>query len=610
VGVVTGLDWLVLVGTIGFIAVYGAWKTRHVRDMDAYFRAGNTLSWPTIGLGIMATQASAITFLSTPGQAYEDGMRFVQFYFGLPLAMIVISAVFVPIYYRLKVYTAYEYLEHRFDVRVRWLGAALFLVQRGLAAGITIYAPSIILSAIMGWSLGFTTVAMGLATITYTVSGGTAAVGQTQKQQMVVMLAGMVVAAVLIVLRLPDGVSLPSAIKLAGALDRMNVVRFELDPNSRYTFWSGITGGFFLALSYFGTDQSQVQRYLSGRSVTESRLGLLFNGMLKIPMQFVILFTGVMVFVFYLFTPPPIFFNAPTLARVAASEHGPALAALQTRFDAAFARQRDAATAYVAALDGTAARSADTETAKSVLRAAAAEVGTVRAEVRQLVARAVPGAETKDTDYVFLSFVLGYVPRGLVGLLVAVILCAAMSSIAAELTALGSTTTIDFYKRVRGARGDSSRHDLLVSKLFTVFWGLVAVGFAAFASLLDNLIEAVNILGSIFYGTVLGLFVVAFFVAYVSATPVLVAALVAQAVVIVLFFTSGLGFLWYNVIGCAVVVVVAIVLEAVRRAPHPRCPERATATRTRPLPPTGSARSATERVTPARAKPTRPGRTT
>ncbi len=558
----TPLDWIVLVGTIGFIAVYGAWKARNVSDVETYFRGGNTMSWPTIGLGIMATQASAITFLSTPGQAYEDGMRFVQFYFGVPLAMIVISAVFVPIYHRLKVYTAYEYLEHRFDVRVRWLGAFLFLIQRGLAAGITIYAPSIILSAIMGWPLGLTTVGMGLAVIAYTVSGGTVAVGQTQKQQMIVMLAGVAIAAVLSVLRLPDGVSLPAAIKLAGALDRMNVVSFEVDPSTRYTFWSGITGGFFLALSYFGTDQSQVQRYLSGRSVTESRLGLLFNGMLKIPMQFVILFTGVMVFVFYVFTPPPIFFNAPTLARVAGGAHAPALQALQARYDAAFTRQRDAATAYVAALEAGDARRNE---AKATLRAAAADVRTVRTEAKALVARAAPDAETKDTDYVFLSFVLGHVPPGLVGLLVAVILCAAMSSTAAELTALGSTTTIDFYRRLRGTTGDSGPRDLLVSKLFTVFWGLVAVSFAAFASLLDNLIEAVNILGSIFYGTVLGLFVVAFFVPWVSATPVLAGALVAQAAVLALFFTSDLGFLWYNVIGCGVVVAIAVVLESVRR---------------------------------------------
>ncbi|MGH7786701.1 MAG: sodium:solute symporter family transporter, partial [Candidatus Binatia bacterium] len=312
----TGLDWAVLIGTLAFIGIYGWWKTRGAQNMDDYFRGGNTLRWPTIGLSIMATQASAITFLSTPGQAYEDGMRFVQFYFGLPLAMVVISAFFVPIYYRLKVYTAYEYLEHRFDARVRYLGALLFLIQRGLAAGITIYAPAIILSTILGWPLNLTNLAIGVVVIAYTVSGGTRAVSQTQQQQMIVMLAGLFIAAGLIVWQLPDGVSLPAAFKLAGALDRMNAVSFELDFNNRYNFWSGLAGGFFLALSYFGTDQSQVQRYLSGRSLTESRLGLLFNGLFKVPMQFVILLLGVLMFVFYLFTPPPIFFNTPALAAV------------------------------------------------------------------------------------------------------------------------------------------------------------------------------------------------------------------------------------------------------------------------------------------------------
>lgn len=553
----TGLDWVVLVGTIAFIVVYGAWKTRDVRDMDGYFRGGNTLKWPTIGLSIMATQASAITFLSTPGQAYDDGMRFVQFYFGLPLAMVVISAVFVPIYYRLKVYTAYEYLEHRFDARVRYLGAVLFLVQRGLAAGITIYAPSIILSAILGWPLNATNLGIGLVVVAYTVSGGTRAVSQTQQQQMIVMLSGMVIAAVVIILRLPEGVSLPAALKLAGALDRMNVVSFELDPNSRYTFWSGITGGFFLALSYFGTDQSQVQRYLSGRSVAESRLGLLFNGLLKVPMQFVILLIGVLVFVFYLFTPPPIFFNTPALARVEGTEHAVRLRALQGRYHDAFEVQRAAATAYVTALqDGDPRRAA----AKAELRAAATRVGALRQEAKALVAQALPHAETKDADYVFLSFVLRYVPSGLVGLLIAVILCAAMSSTASELAALGSTTTVDLYKRAFD-RGGSARHDLFVSKLFTVLWGLVAVSFATFAALLDNLIQAVNILGSVFYGTILGLFVVAFFIRRVTATPVLIGAFVAQAVVIVLFFASDLGFLWYNVVGCSIVAGVSLLLE-------------------------------------------------
>jgi Na+/proline symporter len=556
VGVVTGLDWLVLVGTLAFIVTYGWWRSRGGRSMNDYVLGGNTLAWPTIGLSIMATQASAITFLSTPGQAFEDGMRFVQFYFGLPVAMVVISAVFVPAYYRLKVYTAYEYLEHRFDVRVRYLGALLFLIQRGLAAGITLYAPAIILSAVLGWPLEPTIVIMGVVVVLYTVSGGSKAVAITQKHQMVVMLSGLGVAAVMVVLNLPDDVSLSEAVKLAGALDRMNVVSFALDFENRYNFWSGLTGGFFLAMSYFGTDQSQVQRYLSGKSVAESRLGLLFNGMFKIPMQFVILFTGVMVFVFYLFVRPPIFFNQPTLAKIAASEHAPALRELEARWDAAFEARRRAAGAHVAA-QGTEAE----PRAREELQAAAKGMAALRAEAKELVAKALPQAERKDSDYVFISFVLGYIPSGLVGLLIAVILCAAMSSISSELAALGSTTTVDMYKRIRGVPHGSTPGDVRLSKLFTVAWGVMAIGFASFASLLDNLIQAVNILGSIFYGTVLGLFVVAFFVKRVTATPALIGAIVAQSLVIGLFFLSDIGFLWYNVIGCAVVVVVSLAVE-------------------------------------------------
>ncbi|HYC00897.1 MAG TPA: sodium:solute symporter [Candidatus Limnocylindrales bacterium] len=551
------VDWAVMLGTIAFIVLYGIWRTRGAADIDTYFRGGNTLRWPTIGLSIMATQASAITFLSTPGQAYEDGMRFVQFYLGLPLAMIVISAVFVPIYYRLGVYTAYEVLEHRFDARVRYLGAVLFLIQRGLAAGITIYAPAIILSAILGWDLQLTVLAIGAVVIVYTVTGGTNAVAQTQKQQMIVMLTGMVVAAVAVYVRLPQQVGLPEALHLAGALDRMNVLSFELDPDSRYNFWSGITGGFFLALSYFGTDQSQVQRYLSGRSVTESRLGLLFNGMLKIPMQFLILMTGVLVFVFHLFTPAPVFFNEPALARIETTAHAGELRELQGRYATAAARQTAAAMAFVGAGEGD-------DVVRQELRAAAAEIGALRKEAKALVARALPDAETQDADYIFLGFVLRYVPAGLVGLLVAVILCAAMSSIASELAALGATTTVDLYKTLV-ASGSSPRADLMASKGFTILWGLMAVAFASFAALLDNLIEAVNILGSIFYGTVLGLFLVAFFLRRVTATPVLVGAAVAQTTVIGLFFFSDLGFLWFNAIGCSLVVVVAMMAEALRK---------------------------------------------
>ena len=557
----TVLDWVVLLGTIAFISIYGFWRSRGVRDVETYFR-DQTLRWPTIGLSIMATQASAITFLSTPGQAFDDGLRFVQFYFGLPLAMIVISAVFVPIYHRLKVYTAYEYLEHRFDVRVRYLGAFLFLIQRGLAAGVTIYAPSIILSSMFGWPLQATNVGMGIVVILYTVFGGTQAVSQTQKQQMIVMMGGMFVALGLILWRLPAEVSLGSAVKLAGALDRMNAVSFDLDFANRYNFWSGITGGFFLALAYFGTDQSQVQRYLSGRSVAESRLGLLFNGMFKVPMQFVILFSGAMVFVFYLFNQPPLFFNRPVLEQVAATEHAPALSALEAEHTRAFEAQRAAAYDYVAALES--GQAADS--AKAALRDAALDTREVRKEAKALIARAVPSAELKDTDYVFLNFVVQYVPSGLVGLLIAVILCAAMSSIASELTALGSTTTLDFYQRVRG-RPLPPERGLLVSKLFTALWGLLAVGFASFAALLDNLIEAVNILGSLFYGTILGIFLVGFFVRRVSATPVLIGALVAEATVLGLFFTSDLGFLWYNVVGAAVVLAVSLVLQPMVGAP-------------------------------------------
>jgi Na+/proline symporter len=557
VGLVSVLDWVVLTGTIAFIVIYGAWKTRGASDMAAYFRGDYSLRWPTIGLSIMATQASAITFLSTPGQAFEDGMRFVQFYFGLPLAMIVIAAVFVPIYHRLKVYTAYEYLEYRFDARVRYLGAVLFLLQRGLAAGITIYAPAIILSTLLGWPLQLTNLAMGGLVIVYTVIGGTRAVSETQRQQMIVMLGGLAIALGLILWRLPEAVTTVAAVRLAGALGRMNVVDFRLDFSSRYTFWSGITGGFFLAMAYFGTDQSQVQRYLSGRSVTESRLGLLFNGLFKVPMQFVILFIGVMVFVFYLFVRPPIFFNAPTLDRVSAGPHASELAVLEHRFDEAFDVQRAAAEAYVAAPPEARAPARDR------LREAAAGTAAIRAETKSLVKRALPAAETKDADYVFLSFVLRYVPKGLVGLLIAVILCASMSSTSSELAALGSTTTVDLWKRLR-PRVTSPRQDLIASKLFTAAWGVAAVAFASFASLLDNLIQAVNILGSVFYGTLLGLFAVAFFVRRVGATPVLLAACVAQSVVVILFFTSDIGFLWYNVIGCGIVVILSTAIEWLR----------------------------------------------
>lgn len=555
------LDWLVLCGTTAFIAIYGWWKNRGAKDIESYLRGGNELKWQTIGLSIMATQASAITFLSTPGQAYEDGMRFVQFYFGLPLAMIVISAVFVPIYYRLKVFTAYEYLERRFDLKVRLLGAFLFLLQRGLAAGITIYAPAIILSSILGWSLVLTNFVIGTIVILYTVSGGSKAVSQTQKQQMIVIMAGMLFAAAILISRLPSGVSLTDATALAGALGKMNVVDFRLDWNNRYNFWSGLIGGFFVAMAYFGTDQSQVQRYLSGRSITESRLGLLFNGLFKIPMQFLILYIGLLVFVFYLFVQPPIFFNTPALeaarkSPIAARE----LAQIEKSYRLDFPAQGVAAKAFLDAR-----RSGDTKLlreARERLKASAARLHVHRKAAKDSIKKAFPKSETKDSDYIFLFFVISTLPIGLIGLLIAVILSAAMSSIASELNALGSTMTIDFYRRLVKTEA-SDPHYVFVSKAFTVFWGLIALSFALFASLVDNLIEAVNIIGSLFYGTILGLFVVAFFLSWVRSHAVFGAALLAQASVIFLYFTSKLGFLWYNVVGCSLVVGLSILFDPI-----------------------------------------------
>ena len=552
----TGLDWSVLVGTIAFIVGFGVWRYRHAATMESYLRGDGELRWPTIGLSVMATQASAITFLSMPGQAYEDGMRFVQFYFGLPLAMVVVSKVIVPIYYRLRVYTAYEYLEGRFDVRVRLLAALLFLVGRGLAAGITIYAPAIILSSVLGWSLHTTNLGIGLAVILYTVVGGTKAVSQTQKQQMVVIMAGMVIAFIIAIFSLPEDIALFDATAAAGALGRMNVVNLAFDPSDRYNIWSGLLGGFFLSLSYFGTDQSQVQRYLTGSSVTQSRLGLLFNGVLKIPMQFFILYIGVVVFAVFFFVQPPVIFNEPALRAVSATPQAAEMAQVQERWQQAWQQRQHHVRAFI---DKRHDASAEPQ-ARTRLVAAQQRMDEVRGQARAVMARATPKAEQKDSDYIFITFVLRFLPHGLVGLLIAVILSAAMSSTASELNALGSTTTVDFYKRLVRPKA-SEAHYLAASKGFTVLWGGVALAFASFASLLDNLIQAVNILGSIFYGTVLGIFLTAFFLARVGGTAVLVAALVAQASVVSLFLLSDVGFLWFNVIGCAIVLVLASALQ-------------------------------------------------
>ena len=553
------LDWAVLVGTLLFIGVYGAWRAGPGRSSEQYLRGDNQDRWLTIGLSVMATQASAITFLSTPGQAYEYGMGFVQFYFGLPLAMVVLSAVVIPRYYRLRVYTAYEFLETRFDQKTRQLAAVLFLIQRGLAAGITLYAPSIILSKVLGWSLDLTNVAMGLFVILYTVSGGTRAVSQTQKHQMIVMLGGLALAFGWVLWRLPPAVSFGNALDIAGALDRMTIVDFTFKPESRYTLWSGLLGGMFLAMSYFGTDQSQVQRYLSGKSITESRLGLLFNALFKIPMQFLILLTGIMVLVFHQFDPPPVFFNETEWARIDGTAHAGQKQQLEAAHVTAFERKRDAVLALDAALDaGDPSREA---TARAEVKTAAAAAAQVRVQAQALVKQVNPAAETKDTDYIFLTFVLSQLPQGLIGLLLAVILCAAMSSSSSELAALGSTTMVDLYRR-SWRPGQSDTHYLRAAQIFTVLWGIVAIGFATFASLIDNLIQAVNIIGSIFYPTILGVFLVAFFTKKIRGTAIFLAALIGQAVVLVMYFASAIAFLWFNLIGCVLVIALAAIIEA------------------------------------------------
>jgi len=561
----SSIDWIVLFGTLIFIVAYGVWKTRGTNSMDSYLR-GDTSKWWTIGLSIMATQASAITFLSTPGQAYTDGMRFIQFYFGLPLAMILISVFFLPIYYKLKVYTAYEYLESRFDVKTRMLAALIFLIQRGLAAGITIYAPAIILSSLLDWRLGYTTLIIGVLVIIYTVSGGTKAVTQTQKQQMAVMMGGMIAAGVLVIVSLPDNVGFFDAMHVAGKMGKLNVVNFDFDLSDRYNFWSGMTGAVFLFMSYFGTDQSQVQRYLSGKSLSESRLGLMMNGLLKVPMQFIILFIGAMVFVFYQFNAPPVFFNDTVAQQVRVSEQGEAFTALEDEYNSIFEEKRRAVDNLVTTVEIGDEKSIDV--AANTLNSLQESSEEVRTQAKAVIQQALPDAETNDKDYIFMNFVMNNLPVGIVGLLFAVIFSAAMSSTSSELNALGSTSVIDFYKRKINQKA-SDKHYLHSSKLFTLAWGILAIIFASYLSLFENLIQAVNLIGSLFYPIVLGIFVVAFFFKYIKANAVFIAAILSQAVIILLhylnvngqagFFT--MGFLWYNAFGCVLVVLIGFIIQ-------------------------------------------------
>ena len=564
------IDWVVLICTLLFIVSYGLWKTRKVNSTESYLLGDRELKWWTIGLSIMATQASAITFLSTPGQAFDDGMRFAQFYFGLPIAMVILAIFVLPIFYRLKVYTAYEYLEQRFDVRMRQFTGLLFLIGRGLAAGITIYAPAIILSLVLGWNLNWTIGLMGFLVIFYTMSGGTTAVSQTQKQQMIIIMGGLFAAFFILIMRLPTDVSFGDAVGVAGKMGKLNIVDFEFDLKNKYNMWSALFGGTFLFLSYFGTDQSQVARYLSGKTLTESRLGLLFNGIFKVPMQFFVLFVGIMVFMFYQFTKPPIHFNPSNLAKIeqdASSRED--LQTLQLQFDDIFAKKQTEIRTMVAALES------DNDAIINQSQVALKSLNDQDAEIRENVDallqnysdRTGEKMDTEDNDYVFISFITQHLPRGLVGLLLAVIFSAAMSSIASELNALASCTTVDFYKRSWN-KNQSDQHYLKSAKVFTLIWGGIALSFATFASLFENLIEFVNIVGSLFYGTILGIFVIAFSFKKVKSKAVFVGAVIGELVVLTTFYLdySGvieLAYLWLNMIGCMVVVIVSVLLQPI-----------------------------------------------
>ena len=547
-------DWLVLGGTLAFIIVYGMYVSgKKIMTAEEFLKEKQEVKWWTIGLSVMATQASAITFMSTPGQAFHDGMGFVQFYFGLPVAMIIICATFIPIFHQQKIFTAYEYLENRFDKHTRVLTSVLFLIQRGLGAGITIYAPSIILSTILGWNLTALNIITGSLVVLYTVSGGTKAVAVTQKQQMLVIFIGMAAAFGVALNSLPENIHFTDALSIAGIDGKMKLVDFSFDVESRYTFWSGITGGMFLALAYFGTDQSQVQRYISGNSIKESRLGLVFNGLFKVPMQFFILLCGIMVYVFFQFQPAPLFFNQPALEKAKSGEQKEAIIALENRYDALF----DARKSLLL-------QKPINEGTRTKIIALNDTEKKLRTETKSIIKATNPKVEENDKDYVFIYFVLSYLPKGLVGLLLAVIFCAAMSSSSSELSALASCTTLDIYKRNYNNDADDQYY-LRFSRWMTIMWGAIAIGFANISSLFENLIQFVNIVGSLFYGTILGIFLAGFYFKSIKARHILPAAVLTELAIIGIFFMDWVGYLWLNAIGCALVIALAFVWKLVRK---------------------------------------------
>jgi solute:Na+ symporter, SSS family len=552
------LDFWVLIGTIVGIAAYGTWTTRGRRTLSTYLRGNQSTGWVVIGISVMATQASAITFISTPGQGFEDGLGFVQNYFGMPLALVIVAAIFLPMYRRLNVYTAYEFLGQRFDTKTRLLGAALFLLQRGLAAGFTIYAPAIILSSVLGWRLDLTILLSGIVVTVYTALGGSEAVNVTQKYQLAVIFGGMVAAFVVLVLKLPPSLSFTDALTVAGGFDKLEGVDFSINVNRRYTFWSGLLGGLFLMLSYFGTDQSQVQRYLGGSSLRESRLGLMFNAVFKIPMQFMILLLGVLVFVFYQFQAPPVFFNTAEWKTAIQNDSSQRLSSLEREFAALHKQKEELVYQW---LDSKRAGDATAEAeARARARAVQKESQNIRVQVKDALKAANSRAKVNDADYVFVTFILHELPHGLIGLLIAAFFAAALSSKAAELNALASTSVVDFYRHLL-KRAASDAHYVAASKCFTVFWGLFAITFALLANLAENLIQATNIVASLFYGVVLALFLVAFFLRWIGGTAVFWGALTAQGLVIVLYSFLPISYLWYNLIGCAACVLLSLLLQ-------------------------------------------------
>ncbi|OGU31076.1 MAG: sodium:solute symporter [Ignavibacteria bacterium GWA2_55_11] len=554
------LDILVLVATLGCLVAYGVWKGRGSRNVQGFLLADRRLPWYAVALSIMATQASAITFTSTPGQAYADGMRFVQYYFGLPIAMVILCVTVVPLYRKLGVFTAYEFLEHRFDLKTRALTAFLFLVQRGLGAGMTIYAPSLILSVMLGWDIRWTSAAIGGAIIIYMTTGGVKAVNWADVQQLTIIMAGMMVAFLVTFFIIPDDVGIVDAFRIAGVNGRLNAVDFTFDLSNRYTFWSGLIGGLFIALAYFGTDQSQVQRYLTGASLTQSRLGLLFNGMAKVPMQFFILLIGVMVFVVYQFERPPVFFNPVVVEKIRSGPHADAFAEAERKYAAAHEAQQSSYREFLAARkEGNAGREEE-------VRGAIAEQTEMKASARESARAAIvaddPTVDPNDTNYIFLTYVLTYLPAGFVGLVFACVFAASMSSSSGELSSLATCSVVDVYKRLI-RREANDRHILLVSRIAMAGWGVYAIVFSQYAARLGSLIEAVNIIGSLFYGSMLGIFVVAFFMRSVGGTAVFWSVFAGEAAVFACFLWTDISWLWYNVVGCIVVIASSFVFEIV-----------------------------------------------